>query len=104
MTTYLIECSFALPGCKHKSFAWVERDSERTGKLNTAQDIAFGQVENVERVIGFHMDAKDAWGIKDCTKDIAEEVAELCMTEYGRIPERLRDFIDEHVGLQAEVA
>jgi len=102
MTSYLIECSFRILGCKR--FETVSRDCDRTGKTNTVWDIATGQVENVNadtRVIAYDLEDRTSW---DATAEIAEEVAELCMTEYGRIPERLRDWIDEHVGLRAEAA
>lgn len=105
MTSYLIECSFALPGCKHKTHAFIERDSELMDLPSTVGAIAFGQVENVVRIIKLDCGLTKSGGQwRDATAEIAEEVAELCMTEYGRIPERLRDWIDVHVGLRAEAA
>ena len=102
MTSYLIECSFRYVGTKR--FFYIERESERTGMRNTVEDIASGQIDHINadtRVIAYDLDDRTSC---DATAEVAECVAEECMSEYGRIPERLRDWIDVHVGLRAEAA
>ena len=99
MTTYFIERWFRVLGTKQ--FTFIERDSNRTGLLNTAQDIASGEVENVTKIIGVDLESGRSW---DATDEVAQEVFDICISDYNAIPDRLRDWIDVHVGLRAEAA
>src|ERR1700721_2861936 len=86
---------------RHRNGAFAaERNASDLDLESTIADIMTGQIENVERVIAFN--PAEAWS-REVTEDIAIEIANRIGRDRGMngapIQPALRDFIEEHAGL-----
>lgn len=59
-------------------------------------DIAGDQHDNVVRVLAVDIETGSSW---DASKQVAEHVLDIVLTEHGRVPEWCIDFVHEHLGV-----
>lgn len=59
-------------------------------------DIAAAQHDDVVRVIAIDLTSGTSW---DASKQVAEHVLDIVLTENGRVPEWCIDFLQEHLGV-----
>lgn len=67
-----------------------------TSLHSIVSDIAGAQHDNVSRVIAFDLGAGTSW---DASKQVAEHVLDIVLTEHGRAPEWCIGFLHEHLGV-----
>lgn len=82
----LVECMSS-----DKSRYFVERDTERCDWKSTVEDIARGEIENVQAVYELGRNVP-------VTEDMARAVMDWATEEHGSIPEHLIDFLEDQLG------
>jgi hypothetical protein len=88
---YFVECDFGRIGR-----AFIECDRDRTSHAHVVAGIAAGEIERPLTVLEV-IEAENA--CRDVTEDVARDVHALLLRQGHGCPARLRDFIDQHVGL-----
>jgi hypothetical protein len=88
---YFVECDFGRIGR-----AFIECDRDRSSLDQVVADIAAGQIERPLVVLEVIEAEKSC---RDVTEDVARDVYALLARQGHGCPPRLRDFIDQHVGL-----
>lgn len=88
---------FYLPeiGSKGGSF-FPELRTGDTTKATIVADIASAQHDDVRRVIEIDLAAGTS---KDVSREIAQAVLDVILTDYSRVPMWCRDFLEEHLGV-----
>lgn len=88
---------FYLPeiGSKGGSF-FPELRTGDTTKATIVADIASAQHDDVRRVIEIDLAAGTS---KDVSREIAQAVLDVILTDYSRVPAWCRDFLEEHLGV-----
>lgn len=88
---------FYLPeiGSKGGSF-FPELRTGDTTKATIVADIASAQHDDVRRVIEIDLAAGTS---KDVSREIAQAVLDIILTDYSRVPTWCRDFLEEHLGV-----
>ena len=67
-----------------------------TSKATIVADIASAQHDNVRRVIAFDLDAGTSW---DASREIAQAVLDVVLTDSDRVPVWCVDFLEDHLGI-----
>ena len=88
---YFVECDFGRIGR-----AFIECDRDKSSSAQVVADIAAGDIERPLTVLEV---IEAEYSCRDVTEDIAREVYAALARQGHGCPPRLRDFIDQHVGL-----
>lgn len=67
-----------------------------TSLQSIVSDIAAAQHDSVSRVMAIDLAAGTSW---DASKQVAEHVLDIVLTEHGRAPEWCIGFLHEHLGV-----
>lgn len=85
---------------KHGSY-FPELSHGDTTKATIVADIASGQHEEVSRVFAFNLTEGTSW---DASKEIAYDVMDQVLGEYGYVPQWCVNFLEDHLGSPIVVA
>lgn len=81
----------------HPGKTYIPELSHGDTTLHTiVADIASAQHDSVVRVIAIDLAAGTSW---DASKEVAEHVLDIVLTEHGHAPKWCVDFLHEHLGV-----
>jgi hypothetical protein len=73
--------------------AWCETDEEHTDRETVITDLITGQYSDPVRVVAFN--TVEGWS-RDVSEELADAIAEYCVSKGRDIPELLEGFIDRY--------
>ena len=95
-TVYLVLDSFGAIGTSYR-----ETDAERSDLETVVADLMAGEFNEPIRVVAFN--TSEHWA-DDVSRQIAGEIQERCDLADEPIPERIRDFVEDHTGPTRQLA
>jgi hypothetical protein len=95
-TVYLVVDRFGGLGSVYR-----ETEVERADLETIIADLMSGQFNDPVRIIAFN--TLEHWS-QDVSKDIALEIQSRCDIDGHDVPEAVRDFVDNHVGPDRQLA
>lgn len=98
---YIIECGYTQRGTSLRTFETFPMDPERAAcRRNVIEDICSGQIEADQFTTIYHASTEQP--LQDVTKEIAEDVANALREERAdEVNGRMRDFLEQHLGVYA---
>lgn len=84
-------------GPRHAGKTYIPEMRTGDTTLHTiVADIAGDQHDDVIRVIAIDINSGSSW---DASKEVAQHVLDIVLTEHSRVPEWCIDFLQEHLGV-----
>jgi hypothetical protein len=91
-TVYIVLDEFEKIGRSYR-----ETDETRSDLDAVVADMLSGQFNRPLRVVAFN--TAEGWS-RDCSEDVAWRVAMEATRRSDRLPDRVREFVEYHIGLQ----